>query len=616
MDRILKNENKIDKSKLLKQVLTIIQDTETKIKQAMFHSFFASEGVEAVVLRIIRSNAEKIPKEYGKEKFIKNMMANANNLLSIIKFSKELKKQGTSDVIEDRTEAVLEYKKEDQSYKSLFQYGSQKSSTYQKDVRDLTVALAKKLAEEDFKTVSLGNDNETLTLSYTKLRASAEREIRDKMHHQLNDEIIANNRLVWISAHVDCSERCQKWQGKLYSTDHTSGVIDGIKYVPIEDATNSNWYTTKKGVRINNSILYGPNCRHYTIPYEKGIVPVIKYDAKIIEEERKITSKKREYERSIVQAKLYHKLLVQASKENVEPAELKEINKQKAQAYVTQKRIYDEYVRYCQSNDRAFEPWRCSLYQEVEYVSDKESVSSNIDKMIRSDIMKRVKIEADAAEELKLLEKSCSPLNQYGGSLDEEDLSNFVDSHQFDRKGLITKLGEEKCEMISLYSDPKSDIWRNLNKKLYSRAEGDSDEDLRLTEDEKKMRRSLVSTLNKCKLSQDIVVYRGLSISIEDLKSRGLGLIGYSNPKNGFLSTSLLKSKAVEYAHKYSSGNRLSVIMEIYEKKGTKGVYIESITEAKGEFEILHPYDSRITPLSIEFNKEGCDVYIKAKLEN
>ncbi|HEY8444630.1 MAG TPA: phage minor capsid protein [Bacilli bacterium] len=42
--------------------------------------------------------------------------------------------------------------------------------------------------------------------------------------------------LVWISSHADASPRCAPYQGKLNSIYGTSGVIDGIKYEPLENA--------------------------------------------------------------------------------------------------------------------------------------------------------------------------------------------------------------------------------------------------------------------------------------------------------------------------------------------------------------------------------------------
>jgi len=65
------------------------------------------------------------------------------------------------------------------------------------------------------------------------LRNVAEMEVRH-LHQQ--KELTAlregGTRLVWIEPHANCSKRCEKYQGKLYSLDHTYGEIEGEHYEP------------------------------------------------------------------------------------------------------------------------------------------------------------------------------------------------------------------------------------------------------------------------------------------------------------------------------------------------------------------------------------------------
>lgn len=94
------------------------------------------------------------------------------------------------------------------------------------------------------------------------LRNLAEMEVRYQDHKDEIEELKASGeRLVMCSAHADCSERCAPYQGRLYSLDGTSGEIDGIKYVPLEYATNNpkDRYTTKAGRTYQNGLL-GFNC--------------------------------------------------------------------------------------------------------------------------------------------------------------------------------------------------------------------------------------------------------------------------------------------------------------------------------------------------------------------
>lgn len=110
-------------------------------------------------------------------------------------------------------------------------------------------------------------------------------------------------RLVWISSHVNCSERCQPYQGRLYSLDGTSGVSeDGHQFVPIEVATDR--YTmTKAGKVYKNGTLSGFGCRHFTIPYKpKGETPLT-YDASEIEKARAIEQEQRQLEREVYKAR-------------------------------------------------------------------------------------------------------------------------------------------------------------------------------------------------------------------------------------------------------------------------------------------------------------------------
>lgn len=101
------------------------------------------------------------------------------------------------------------------------------------------------------------------------LRNLAEMEVRYQGHKDEIEELKASGeKLVLCSTHADCSERCAPYQGRLYSLDGTSGEIDGIKYVPLEYATNNprDRYTTKAGRTYQNGLL-GFNCRHKLTPY-------------------------------------------------------------------------------------------------------------------------------------------------------------------------------------------------------------------------------------------------------------------------------------------------------------------------------------------------------------
>ena len=181
------------------------------------------------------------------------------------------------------------------------------------------------------------------------LRNLAEMEVRYQDHKDEIEELKASDeRLVMCSAHADCSERCAPYQGRLYSLDGTSGEIDGIKYVPLEYATNNpkDRYTTKAGRTYQNGLL-GFNCRHKLTPY-RGQEPEY-ISEKEREKEYSITKKQRAMERRVRALK--------AEAEMTKRAKSKEYIKYQRMA----KQAYAEYKQYSKENERAYYPMRVSI---------------------------------------------------------------------------------------------------------------------------------------------------------------------------------------------------------------------------------------------------------------
>lgn len=180
------------------------------------------------------------------------------------------------------------------------------------------------------------------------LRGRAELEVRYQDHLD-NIENLRNegHKLVICSTHADCSDRCAKWQGRVYSLDGTSGTTDdGRKYIPLEVATDV-FYTTKKGKTYKNGLL-GFNCRHFLVPYEKGY----RFPSPNAKEERKqyaITIKQRELERNV-------------RKYRTEAIESKGIDKVK---YLESKKKAEEwnkiYIDFSRRNNRAYYPSRTEV---------------------------------------------------------------------------------------------------------------------------------------------------------------------------------------------------------------------------------------------------------------
>jgi hypothetical protein len=180
------------------------------------------------------------------------------------------------------------------------------------------------------------------------LRNRAEMEVRYARHQEELEELKANGvKLIIVSTHADCSERCRPWQGRVYSLDGTSGTTsDGRKYVPLEAATD-HYYTTKAGKRYKNG-LFGFNCRHYKIPYEKGR-RFTRYDEETAEREYQVTKNQRALERKV----RYYKTLA---------IENRSIDK-KAYQLAREKAVEWNkiYIDYSQRHNRAYDPSRTQL---------------------------------------------------------------------------------------------------------------------------------------------------------------------------------------------------------------------------------------------------------------
>jgi hypothetical protein len=134
--------------------------------------------------------------------------------------------------------------------------------------------------------------------SNVSLRNIAEMTVRYEGQMRMIDELKTSGvNLVWIEPHANCSERCEKWQGKLYSLDGTSGKIDGYTYEPLEKAMDI-YVTTRAGKVYKNGCITGYNCRHKLTPYKPGNKPV-EIPAEVVDRQRNLEMKQRQYERAI-----------------------------------------------------------------------------------------------------------------------------------------------------------------------------------------------------------------------------------------------------------------------------------------------------------------------------
>lgn len=204
---------------------------------------------------------------------------------------------------------------------------------YWKDVK----ATVERLANER------ALDEDDSSQSKISLRAKAEIIVREEFHGREMEEMRRKTRLVIVTTHADCSDRCAPYQGRVYSLDGTSGTTsDGRKYVPIEEATQNprDRYVTKAGVVYQNG-LFGFNCRHHMIEYADGLTPPTESEAKR-KAEVAIDKRQRQYEREIIRAR--EKAIAYKG------IDRKEYTKWKIRA----SKLFEDYAEYSHAHGRSY----------------------------------------------------------------------------------------------------------------------------------------------------------------------------------------------------------------------------------------------------------------------
>ena len=221
------------------------------------------------------------------------------------------------------------------------------SLEYEKQVLSRVNQILDQSAKEDYST-------------RYRLRASAERQVRyEWQQEQLTKLYESGVDLVWINTHANCSERCEPWQGKLYSISGKSGTIDGISYQPLSNATDR-YETTKAGKTYINGTLTGFNCRHTITPYKKGNKPQ-HIPADVIERQRAIEGKQRELERKV----RFYEARALGWKKNSATALTKQdkafSQKQSQHNHSLVKKWQGEYIDFCRKNNIPHYPSRLKI---------------------------------------------------------------------------------------------------------------------------------------------------------------------------------------------------------------------------------------------------------------
>jgi len=184
------------------------------------------------------------------------------------------------------------------------------------------------------------------------IRSMVELQLRQEFHNEQKESFDNQDiKIVRISSHADCSKRCEPYQNKLYSLNHTSGSIDGEKYEPIENATDI-FVKTKNG-RVWKNGLFGFNCRHRMIKYEKDMPIQQDYTHEEIVHEREVAEKQRAMERMVFKTR--EKAILEQS---INPKNATALRKKAT-------KLYQNYVKYSQENNHAFYPDRCAISRGI-----------------------------------------------------------------------------------------------------------------------------------------------------------------------------------------------------------------------------------------------------------
>lgn len=335
-----------------------LEEAETKIRLIVKNEYLKGtprEKINKLVLQVIDSAIKKITLPVLKEAGRKSLINFYNRqymqisqirglnllvLLAIIKLNdkdseiaKNMPLSRAKDIVREQMEA--------QGDINIRLYGS----PMQKFSKDYMEKNVKPILDRLSKQFPLDPGDVS---GRNSLRNRAEMEARYNGHLENIEQLRAQgNKLVVASSHSDCSERCQKWQGRVYSLDGTSGTApDGRKYVPLEEATDV-YYTTKAGKTYKNGLL-GFNCRHYLVAYKDNY----KFPKVSAEEEReqyKITLKQRQLERDV----RYWR---------TQAIEIKGVDA-KAYSFARQKAIdYNKkYIAFSKENNRAYYPSRTKI---------------------------------------------------------------------------------------------------------------------------------------------------------------------------------------------------------------------------------------------------------------
>lgn len=249
-------------------------------------------------------------------------------------------------------------------------------------------------------------------------------------------------KLVWTSSHPNCSPRCAPFQGRLYSLDGTSGVINGIRYTPLNDALKANG---------GNSIINGYNCRHRLIEYRPGSHPPTDYSEEEIKREYAIDQRQRHYENTIRNMKAEERLLRQSG------------FTQEASALRKKWQMLNKhYEAFSMRNGRPFYRWRTRISEdEVSKKSFSQVITQSNENPLITKPLTQETINYEIEKAKKVFENGGTRLNYEGIEVDDFALRLFKKLREFEKN-----YGENRQRVIDNYKRSIKENTQNLDRAI------------------------------------------------------------------------------------------------------------------------------------------------------
>jgi hypothetical protein len=355
------------KENVAEKPVVLIQDAQTRIKQVIVESYYkglSKTEIEKALQKIIWETGEQLPenmRESVKQALAQNAQkwhylytqsikaSNASVLQAIdrlrvtnprIAFAAKTYNISLTDHLGSSATEQKAIIDKFRPYLTEDRHGSQVIDKYESKVKEHLKTLARDPAY--FQRIDKnGKPYKPNLRNFAEMTARYEANLEDVK--RLRDSEV---KLVWTSSHVDASDRCALYQGKLYSLDGSSGSIDGTPYTPLDEAL--------AGPRGDgNGIINGYNCRHRLIEYTAKSRPPKEYDRATIHRENAINNRQRQYERDIRNLKIEERLARQAGYKS----EAAELEKQ-------WQKLNKHYQAFSLRNERAYYPWRTRATQE------------------------------------------------------------------------------------------------------------------------------------------------------------------------------------------------------------------------------------------------------------